>query len=505
MSNTRIPDILECLSNLSNDEVFTTPALANQILDTLPAALWSNKNATFLDPFTKSGVFLREITKRLLQGLENEMPELQERINHILKKQVFGIATTELTSLVARRSVYCSKKANSEKAITTVFEDEQGNIIYEKLNHEWKNGKCKFCGANQQQYERSESLEQHAYPFLHTENPIEFFKNMKFDVIVGNPPYQMSDGGDKDDETRTRGGATPLYDKFVTQAKKMNPNYLLMIIPSRWFAGGRGLDDFREEMLKDKRISKIIDFPRSSDCFPGVEIKGGVCYFLWDSNKKSDDCEITTIRGSEISTMNRKLLEKNSNTFLRYNESINIYHKVKNKKEDTFDKIVSSMKPFGFRTFYKGKKENKENTIKLYANKSIAFVAETDIIINKEWIKEYKVYVTRSYGAGEDFPHQILNKPILGLPNTCCTETYIILGIYSSKKRAENAISYIKTRFFRFLVLLIKNTQDAPKKVYQFVPMQNFDEEWTDEKLYKKYGLTPEEIAFIESMVRPMQ
>jgi site-specific DNA-methyltransferase (adenine-specific) len=504
MTNTRIPDILECLSNLSNDEVFTTPALANQILDTLPSELWSNKNATFLDPFTKSGVFLREITKRLLKGLETQIPDLQERINHILKNQVFGIATTELTSLVARRSVYCSKKANSEKSIATIFDNEQGNILFEKLNHEWKNGKCQFCGANQQQYERNENLEQHAYPFLHTQNPLEFFENMKFDVIVGNPPYQMSDGGDKDDETRTRGGATPLYDKFVTQAKKMNPNYLLMIIPSRWFAGGRGLDDFREEMLNDKRITKIIDFPRSSDCFPGVEIKGGVCYFLWDSNNTTDECEITTIRGSEISTMNRKLLEKKVDIFIRYNESISIFRKTSKLKEESFMKMVSSQKPFGFRTFYKGKKESKENNIKLYANKSIGFVSEGDVIINNEWIKEYKVYLTMAYGAGEDFPHQILNIPILGEPNTCCTETYIVLGIYSSKKRAENTISYIKTRFFRFLVMLKKNTQHAAKGVYQFVPMQNFDEAWTDEKLYKKYGLEPDEIAFIESMVRPM-
>lgn len=504
MTNTRIPDILECLSNLSNDEVFTTPALANEIIDTLPRELWQNKNATFLDPFTKSGVFLREITKRLLKGLEKEIPDLQERINHILKKQVFGIATTEITSYVARRSVYCSKKANSEKAIATVFNDEQGNIVFEKLNHEWKNGKCKYCGANQQQYERNENLEKHAYPFLHLNNPLEFFENMKFDVIVGNPPYQMSDGGDKDDETRTRGGATPLYDKFVTQAKKMNPNYLLMIIPSRWFAGGRGLDDFREEMLNDKRIVKIIDFPRSSDCFPGVEIKGGVCYFLWDSNNTSVDCEITTIRGSEISTMKRQLLEEKVDILIRYNESISIFRKVSELQEESFSKIVSSQKPFGFRTFYKGKKQNKENNIKLYANKSIGFVSENDVIINKEWIKEYKVYLTMAYGAGEDFPHQILNNPILGEPNSCCTETYIVLGIYSSKKRAENAISYIKTRFFRFLVMLKKNTQHAAKGVYQFVPIQNFDEEWTDEKLYKKYNLTLEEIAFIESMVRPM-
>ena len=328
---------------------------------------------------------------------------------------------------------------------------------------------------------------------------------MTFDVIVGNPPYQLSDGGDKDDESRTRGGATPLYNKFVTQAKKMNPNNLLMIIPSRWFAGGRGLDEFREEMLKDNRISKIVDFPRSSDCFPGVEIKGGVCYFLWDSNKSNTECEITTIRGNEISIMNRKLLENKVDIFIRYNESISIFRKVNSFGENSFSKTVSTQKPFGFRTFYKGKKENKKNNIRLYANKTIGYISDEDIIINKHWVKEYKIYLTMAYGAGEDFPHQILNIPILGEPNTCCTETYIILGIYSSKKRAENAISYIKTRFFRFLVLLKKNTQHAAKGVYQFVPMQDFDEEWTDEKLYKKYDLTTEEVLFIESMVRPMQ
>lgn len=497
MTNTRIPDILECLSNLSNDEVFTTPALANQILETLPKELWSNKNATFLDPFTKSGVFLREITKRLLQGLEKEIPDLQERINHVLKNQVFGIATTQLTSLVARRSVYCSKKANGEKSIATVFDDEQGNIIFENLQHDFRNGKCKFCGANQQQYERSENLEQHAYPFLHTENPLELYKNMKFDVIVGNPPYQMSDGG-------AQQSATPLYDKFILQAKKMNPQYLIVIVPARWYAGGKGLDDFREEMLNDKQLKEIHDFPNASECFSGLEIKGGVCYFLWE-NGYSGECKVFNYYKGNVNTEIRPLLEKNSEVFIRFNQAISTLRKVQAYNEDSFAKMVSSRKPFGFPTDFKGFKENAfTGSLKLYANKKNGFVNEDKITSNIDWVKDYKVFISMAYGAGEDFPHQILNKPILGEPNTCCTETYIVLGIYSSKKRAENAISYIKTRFFRFFVLLNKPTQHATKKVYQFVPMQNFDEEWTDEKLYKKYGLEPEEIAFIESMVRPM-
>ncbi len=499
MSNTRIPDILECLSNLSNDEVFTTPALANQILDTLPAALWSNKNATFLDPFTKSGVFLREITKRLLQGLEKEIPDLQERINHILKNQVFGIATTELTSLVARRSVYCSKKANSEKAITTVFEDEQGNIIYEKRNHEWKNGKCKFCGANQQQYERSESLEQHAYPFLHTQNPLNFFNEMKFDVIVGNPPYQMSDGG-------AQSSASPLYDKFILQAKKMNPQYLIMIVPARWYAGGKGLDDFREEMLSDKQLKEIHDFPETSEVFPGVNIRGGVCFFLWE-NGYNNDCKVFNYYKGNINISVRPLLEKNSEVFIRFNQAVSILRKVQAFKEESFAKIVSSRKPFGLPTNFKAfsNKPTTEKNILLYRFGDNGYINENQVENNKQWINEIKIIVPKASPGADVYPHLILSRPIIANKQTCCTETYLVVGPIASEKKSVNIQNYMLTQFFRFMILLIKNTQDVTKKVYQFVPMQNFDEDWTDEKLYKKYGLEPEEIAFIESMVRPMQ
>ena len=497
------PDVLSCLANLSNDEVFTPPNLVNQILDLLPTKLWSDKNAKLLDPVSKSGVFLREIAKRLMEGLKEQIPDDQERINHIFQNQIYGIAITELTSLLSRRSVYCSKTANGKYSICETFEDEQGNIRYNRLKHTWQNGKCTYCGASQAEYDRDDALETYAYNFTHIDKPEKIF-NMKFDVIVGNPPYQLSDGGDNNEENRTRGGAIPLYHKFVQQAKKLNPRYLTMIIPSRWFAGGRGLDEFRDEMLTDDRLRKLTDYPISTQCFPGVEIKGGVCYFLWDRDNKGN-CEVKTIRGENVSILSRNLLEKGNTTFLRYNESISIFKKVILKKEESIDKIVSSMKPFGLRTFFKGKKTDFKDSIKIYANKDIGFISQDEILNNHSWVQDYKVYITRSYGAGEDFPHQILNKPILGEPNSCCTETYLVIGPFATKKRAENVISYIQTRFFRFLVLLIKNTQDAPRKVYAFVPIQNFDEPWSDEKLYKKYNIDSEEIEFIESMVRPME
>jgi len=505
------PDVLTCLANLSNDEVFTPPNLVNQILDLLPNELWRNKDVKFLDPFTKSGVFLREIAKRLMFGLEREIPDKQERINHIFATQLYGIAITELTSLLSRRSVYCSKTANSKYSVCDGFKNEQGNIVYKQIQHTWGNGKCTFCGASKEIYDREDTLETYAYPFIHSDITKTIFKNMKFDVIVGNPPYQLNDGGG------TGSSAIPIYHKFIQQAKKLNPTYLSMIIPARWFTGGRGVDEFREEMLKDKRIKILHDFPNASDCFPGVEIKGGVCYFLWEKGHNGS-CQIYTHKGSEIiSRAQRDLLEKGADTFIRYNEAISILRKVQNLKEDGFSNLISANDPFGFdvrvvnsykRVQPKFKKVPFKDSILFFyygwQRDGIGYIDKSFITKNSKWINDYKVYITKAYGAGESFPHQILNKPMLGVPNSCCTESYLVIGPFSSKKKAENVISYIETKFFRFLVLLIKNTQNAMKKVYSFVPMQDFNESWKDEKLYKKYALTDEEIAFIDSMIRPM-
>ena len=496
MQNKYNPDVLSCLANLSNDEVFTPPTIANQMLDMLPAELWSNPDAKFLDPCCKSGVFLREIAKRLIDGLAEKIPDLQERLNHIYSKQLYGIAITELTSMLSRRSVYCSKSANGKYSICDRFKNDKGNIAFDRTEHTWENGKCKFCGASQDVYDRDETLETYAYQFIHQD---EVFK-MKFDVIIGNPPYQLNVGVEQESY------AIPLYHKFIQQAKRLDPRYLTMIVPSRWFAGGRGLDEFRDEMLHDDRIRIIHDFADAGDCFPGVEIKGGVCYFLWDRENRGK-CSIFTHNGSEItSKTERPLLEPGNDTFIRYNEGISILNKVRKFKEASFADLVSPQTPFGIITSFKDYKTKPfQNSVNLYFAKGSGYITKGQIPKNTEMVDAFKIYITKSYGAGEGFPHQILNKPLFGYKNSCCTQTYLCIGPFDSKEETLNAMGYISTRFFRFLVMLKKNTQDAMRGVYQFVPIQDFNEEWTDEKLYKKYKLTKDEIAFIESMIRPME
>lgn len=494
------PDVLSCLANLSNDEVFTPPNLVNDILDLLPAELWSNPNAKFLDPVSKSGVFLREMAKRLMKGLETHIPDKQERINHIFSKQLYGIAITELTSLLSRRSVYCSKTANGKYSICETFNDEQGNIHYERMQHTWQNGKCTYCSASQEVYDREDALETYAYNFIHTDKPEKIF-NMKFDVIVGNPPYQMSDGGGRDS------GAISLYHKFIEQAKKLNPRYLSMIVPARWYSGGKGLDEFRDEMLKDKRLAQIHDFPETSDCFPGLNIRGGVCYFLWDREHKGD-CTITNYKnGTILSTSKRPLLEPKSDVFVRYNEAINILRKVKKFNEKTFDETVSARKPFGLDSNFSGFKKSKtdKHNILLYRFGDNGFVSEEQVIKNKHWVKEIKILVSKASPGGDSYPHQIISKPIVADKMSCSTETYLVIGIYKNKKIAENVAKYMHTRFFRFMMSLIKNTQNISRGVFAFVPIQDFNEEWTDEKLFAKYGITESEIEFIDTLIRPME
>lgn len=487
------PDVLSCLANLSNDEVFTPPEIVNQMLDMLPQELFRNPDTTFLDPACKTGVFLREIAKRLIKGLEPQFPDLQERIDHIFHKQLFGVAITELTSLLSRRGVYCSKYPNSEFSVSH-FDTAEGNIRYKRIPHTWKDGKCLYCGANQKEYDRANDLETHAYEFIHTITPEKLF-DMKFDVIIGNPPYQLSDGGNG-------ASAKPIYHLFVEQAKKLKPRYLSMIIPARWYAGGKGLDEFRNTMLNDHHIIRLVDYVNAKDCFSGVSIGGGICYFLWNRDE-SKDCLFTSIHDRIQSTKERKLNE--FPVFIRYNEALSIVYKAHALHEPSFSECISTRNPFGLSSSERG--DNNEDAYTLYSSGGIFKIARKKVTAGTDMIHDYKIMLSKvtSEHAGE--PDQsgkfmVLSKMQVLEPNEVCTDSYLIAYHSNDKTFVQNCYSYMTTKFFRFLLLQAISSINLSKDKFQFVPMQDFTKPWTDNELYYKYKLTQEEIDFIENMIR---
>lgn len=500
------PDVLSCLANLSNDEVFTPPEVANQMIDLLPQELFSDPNTTFLDPACKTGVFLREIAKRLIIGLADKIPDLQQRIDHIFHKQLYGIAITELTSLLSRRSLYCSKYPNGEYSVSH-FDTAEGNVRFRRINHVFVNGKCKFCGANKT-YDRGEEKETHAYEFIHTTSPEKIF-NMKFDVIISNPPYQLSDGG-------AQASAMPIYQFFVKAAKRLNPRFLSMIIPARWMTGGKGLDSFREEMIHDKHFTVLHDFANTDDCFNGVDIKGGVCYFLWERDKEKM-CDIFRHDNRVTIFSQRYLVEEDDDIFIRYPQLVSIKHKVWKNEKVSFETIVSSRKPYGLASdfflnpakfglppIYDKPIEGGYSILGLSALKRVLkFIPKDYPLQKKDGLKKFKIFIANSYGCGE--LGECPATPVLAKPGELCTETFLEIGSFNTQVDAVNCMSYLKTKFFRCLVGIRKQTQHATKQVYHYVPMQDFSKPWTDEELYKKYDLSQEEIDFIESMIKPME
>lgn len=506
---SRNPDVLTCIANLSNDEVFTPPEFANRMLDTLSeawaaskggASIWSDKSVRFLDPCTKSGVFLREITSRLTKGLEKEFPDLESRVNHILTKQVFGIGITKLTSLLARRSVYCSKHANGKHSIGKSFAGDAGNIWFERTAHKWADGKCDYCGASKTTLDRGEGFETHAYAFIHAKNIksriADFFGgDMQFDVIIGNPPYQLDDGG-------YGTSAAPIYQLFVEKALALDPRFAVFVTPSRWMAGGKGLDKYRERMLSDKRMRNIVDFPKLYEGFPGVKIRGGISYFLWERDHQGP-CAVQTIwDGKPTGPAVARRLDAHD-VLVRRNEAVPILEKVRAKREQTLNNRISSRKPFGLATNFKGNEASTglSKPIRLFANQRISWIARKDIPVNPEWVDKWKVLMTAVQGTSAAVETKFLSKPIIAPPGSACTETYLVAGHFSTEKEAANFAAYLRTRFVRFLVSLRKATQHATRDVYSFVPDLPLDQEWTDTKLYKRYRLSQDEIAFVESQV----
>ncbi|MBM4263540.1 MAG: restriction endonuclease [Deltaproteobacteria bacterium] len=510
----RNPDVLTCIANLSNDEVFTPPEFANRMLDTLTEAwaanhgganLWADKTVKFLDPCTKSGIFLREITSRLNQGLEHEIPNLEKRVNHILTKQVFGIGITQITSLLARRSVYCSKHATGKHSIAQSFASDDGNIWFKGLKHTWEGAKCKYCGAGKSVFDRAVGLETHAYAFIHTDNIKTrlgeiFGGNMQFDVIIGNPPYQMKGGA---------GGSSDssIYHLFVEQALKLDPRFLSIVIPSRWLAGGRGMDDFRKAMLTGKHISHFVDYTRMATAFPGVDFEGGIGYFLWDRSHQGD-CKYSLVLGDEHQPpVVRKLDE--FDIFVRDERAISILKKVQRSNEPSVADLVSGDTPFGLATNFDDYKDKPfRGSVALYltdhGRRVVAHTTRASIRKNLHLIDSWKVLLPEAYGDRGVVPAVVLGPPMVAPPDSVCTQTYLVAGPLASKKAAISFQSYSWTRFFRFLVSLRKITQHALRSTYSWIPQQTWDRTWTDEELYAKYGITKKEQAYIESQVREM-
>ena len=502
------PDVLSCLANLSNDEVFTPPEVVNRMLDMLPQDLFKNPDTKFLDPGCKTGVFLREIAKRLITGLENQIPDLQERLNHIFKNQLYAIAITELTSLMSRRSVYCSKYPNSDFSVVK-FNKAEGNIRYKRIQHKWADNKCIYCGASKKEYKRNDDLETYAYELIHTYNPEEIF-NMKFDVIIGNPPYQLSDGSGGSSDA-----AMPVYNRFIEQAIKLNPRYLSMIVPSKWMVGGRGLQKFREAMMEDERIEYIVDYENANDCFPGVHIDGGVCYFLWNNsyNGKVNYKYIST-DGKQIES--RKYLKNSYSEYvIRDSRIISILEKT--SKFGKFSDIVSSTCPYGIRKYLFNEPNRYpeaqlsegpfHRSIKIYgvkglkggARRMIGYINKVAISRGKENIDKYKLFFTTSYSTNAIEPPET----IIGKPNEVCTETFLEIGPFESENEQLNCKSFMETKLFKFLLYYGKGTMQVNKSVFSLIPLVDFRESWDDEKLNKKMNLSKEEIAFVNSLFNP--
>lgn len=460
-SRRHIPDILDCLSQLSNDQVPTPPKLANAMLDLLPTEVWSDPTLRWLDPAVKSGVFLREIATRLLLGLAGWESNFEKRRDHIFRNMLYGTSIDEVTGLLARRSLYYSTRADGDRSVLR-FESPDGNVPFVRTSHSFRDERCTVCGAPAA-LERGDDRENYAYSFTHGTYPTQELKDMKFDVIVGNPPYQIGVDGN----TRTR----PVYQQFVLQAIEMQPRHVLMITPSRWFTGGLGLDEFRAAMLADRRLEKMVDNPKLFDCFPGVEIKGGVSYFLW-TRSHNGDCEFSVrVNGQIVSTMSRDL-RKGKGVLVRSNDAETIIEKVEALGEQSISHRVSSQKPFGLLSnFSDFRAEQEPGDVRLYKrDRKPAWIDRAQITQGQDLVSPIKVLTPEAGDGHGRVPAIVTGAPFVVEGNSACTQTFLVAGAFESLVDAERYAALLRTRFARFLVHQRKASQHTTSDSYAFVP-----------------------------------
>ncbi|GJM36998.1 MAG: type III restriction endonuclease [Acidimicrobiales bacterium] len=504
-----VPDVLETLAQLPNDEVFTPPKVANAMLDILPAEAWNDPELRWLDPATKSGVFLREAYKRLMVGLAAWQPDPDVRRAHILQEMLFGSAITALSADIARRSVYQTRDATGASVVDQAIADwvvefgsAAGNIEYTETGHTiGTDGRCDVCRAPEALVRDKREI--YAYAFNHGTYPTKEMNDVKFDVIVGNPPYQISAEG----TNRTM----PIYHQFVERAIDMDPRYVLMITPSRWFTGGLGLDDFRDRMIGDRRLAKIVDNPKIFDCFPQAKIRGGVSYFLWDRDHDGD-CEVSTrIDGNIVSTAVRDL-RRGHGVLVRDNKASTIIEKVLAKGEGSVEEWFLPRLAFNqnWRTNFRGDSdEATDGAVPIIHNSGVGYVRVKDFERNADLVDEWKVLLpmASSGDTAQDESGRIvdvvLGEPIAVAPGSVCTESYFVAGTPKTKVACENYAHFLATKFVRFLVLQRKSTQHITSERFRFVPALSMSERWTDPKMYSHFDLNDDEIEHIEASIKP--
>ena len=486
-------DIFELIPNQKTNQIFTPKKVVQMMINQLEEhdpSLFTRTDTTFLDLYMKSGMYITEIVKKLFINTRKHYNSDDDCLKHILENQVYGLAPTPILQGITQSYIFGFDAENNIS---------RQHFIQHDIIPEAQEGKAK---------EKLQEL-------------FNLKKDMKFDAVVGNPPYQESDGG-------AQASAKPIYNYFVESAKDINTRMINLIMPTRWYAGGKGLDDFRKQMLNDEHIVEIHDFLNPNIIFPSTNIRGGVCFILWDNdyNNEKDLVKVVTYGDSfsDRKELKRKLKLDGEDIFIRNIESLEILKIIKSQKEFTsFENHISSRRPFDIDAFivkdldkYKQNENGLKNPVLCYGKgKQTGFLEREEITKNIEWIDKYKVFTPRANNIGTELNDDNLNT-FIGTPNTICTESYIVVGVNLNldEHSAKNLSQYLTTKFARFLHSLGKASQDATSKTYKFIPLQDFtaksDIDWSksiseiDQQLYKKYGLSEDEISFIESMIKPM-